>query len=184
MLRLSLFYLRNSLLNSCFARFFCYYYRQRKDCDQEMDNGLFQEKQALANSKVSTVYLCFLLINVENEGDSFREILSFFVSLRIAFSVAVKLCSLAVTKQKHQKILFVSQKSVCIEFLSAGKIFLEGFYIVENLVWTRRFPGGGDSHIKTLKGDQSGRGSSVTSKRHLFKRNRLHYQPLFRSLRL
>ena len=96
-----------------------------------MDNGLFQEKQPLANSKVSIVYLCFVLINVENEGDSFREILSFFVSLRIAFSVAVKLFSWAVTKQKYQKILFVSQKSVCIVFLSSGKIFLEGFYIVK-----------------------------------------------------
>ena len=68
----------NSLLNNCFT---CFFFRKRKDCDQEMDNWLFQEKQALANSKVSNLYFC--LIFVENWRDFYREILSFFPSFNI-----------------------------------------------------------------------------------------------------
>lgn len=76
-------YLLKPFVEQLFRSFF--FVRKRKDCDQEMDNWLFQEEQALANSKVS--YLCFLLIFVENGGDSFREILSFFVLLKFAYSV-------------------------------------------------------------------------------------------------
>lgn len=45
----------------------------------------------------------FFFIFGEDEEDSFRDIVSFFLLLRFAFSIAMKLSSFAVTEQQQQQ---------------------------------------------------------------------------------